>query len=156
MNTDNAALRRGSLAARHRIAAIVAAAALASLPVYVLAVEVFLSGGRGPAGFLRPERAVLLRYILYGTAAAAVVLMRALRGLILKKRPGEEEVSAGRKLLQATILTTALCEVPALLGLVLCLAAGLKTDFYILTGVSAVLMFMYFPRLANWREWAAG
>jgi hypothetical protein len=156
MSTVNTVPGRGGLAAQHRIAAIVAAAVLAGLPIYVLAVELFFSGARGRTYLLRPEKAVLMRYILYGTAAAAVVLMRALRGMILRKRPGEDEASAGRKLLLASILTTALSEVPALLGLFLCLAAGLKTDFYILTGVSAVLMFMFFPRLANWREWAAG
>jgi len=156
MNTLNAAHGRGAIPAMHRVGAIVAGAALASLLIALLAVELIFAGGRGTAVILRPETAVSLRYILYGAAVAAVVLLRALRGVILRKRPGEDEAALGRKLLQASILTTALGEVPAVLGMVLFFLMGLKRDFYILAAVSLVLMFMFFPRLGQWRDWTAG
>jgi hypothetical protein len=56
-------------------------------------------------------------------------------------------------MLQASVLTSALAEVPALFGLVLFLMSGLNVDFYVLTFVSLVLMFMFFPRYAGWVEW---
>ncbi|MBN2198513.1 MAG: hypothetical protein JW747_01550 [Candidatus Aminicenantes bacterium] len=153
MNTVNTVPDRGGLAARHRVAAIVAAAALAALLMTLLAVEWVFAGLRGTAVFFRPEGTVALRYGFYGAAVAAVVLLRVLRGVILRKRPGEDETALGRKLFLASLLTTTLSEVPAVLGLVLFFAAGLKRDFFILTAVSLVLMFMFFPRLGQWREW---
>lgn len=147
---------RPGLARPFRTAMIIAAAVLASLLIYVLAAELFLRGKVAPFLSLQPEQFPALRIALYGAAVAAVVALRLARGLVLRKKPGEEPSALGRKLLLASVLTSALAEVPALLGLVLFLAAGLNRDLYILTAVSVVLMFMYFPRLGQWREWVAG
>ncbi len=147
---------RSGLEIPHRTAAILAAAALASLLLYVLVVELILRKGLRPDIALQPDSAALMRYALYGAAVLTVVLIRVLRGLILRKRPGEDAAVLGRRLLRASVLTATLSEAPALLGLVLFLTAGLNRDFYILTAVSLVLMFMFFPRLSHWREWVAG
>ncbi len=148
-------LERSPLEIRHRIAAVLAAAAMASLLIYVLVSELALGREFRPVLDLRRDSVLALRYIFFGSAAAAVVLLRILRGLVLRKRPGEEEESLGRKLLLASILTTALSEVPAILGFVLFILTGLRRDFFVLCAVSLVLLFMYFPRLVHWREWTS-
>lgn len=138
-----------------RTALFVAAAVLAALPVYILAVEILKGRGvrLGP-GLAAGTTANALRYGLYGAAVAAVILLRVLRGMIVRKRPGDSPDRLAQKLLQASILTSALSEVPALLGVVLFLVAGFYRDFYILLIVSLFLMFMFFPRYRNWSEWA--
>jgi hypothetical protein len=137
-----------------RLALLVAAAVLAALPVYILVVEILKrQGGRlGPS--LAAGTVNALRYGMYGVAVVAVILLRVLRGMIIRKSPGDSPDRMARKLLLASILTSVLSEVPALLGMVLYLVAGFYRDFYILLIVSLFLMFMFFPRYRNWSEWA--
>jgi hypothetical protein len=137
-----------------RTALFVAAAVLAALPVYILAVEILKGRGVRLGPSLAAGTANALRYGLYGAAVAAVILLRVLRGMIIRKRPGDSPDRRAQKLLQASILTSVLSEVPALLGVVLFLVAGFYRDFYILLIVSLFLMFMFFPRYRNWSEWA--
>lgn len=83
-----------------------------------------------------------LRYLFYGIAVVMIILLRSLRGTLLKKAP-----------LHATsIITAAICESPAILGLVLFMLTGIKRDFYFLLIVSLFLLFMYFPRYSHWQE----
>jgi hypothetical protein len=139
-----------------RSALFVAAAVLAALPVYILAVEILKGRGVRLGLSLAAATANALRYGLYGAAVVAVILLRVLRGMIIRKRPGDSPDRLAQKLLQASILTSVLSEVPALLGVVLFLVAGFYRDFYILLIVSLFLMFMFFPRYRNWSEWAGG
>ena len=138
-----------------RTALFVAGAVLVALPLYILAVEILKRSGARlglelPAGTLQP-----FRLALYGAAVAAVILLRVLRGVILRKSPSDSPDRLAHKLLQASLLTSVLSEVPALLGVVLYLAAGFYRDFYILLIVSLFLMFMFFPRYRNWTDWVS-
>ena len=137
-----------------RTALFVAGAVLVALPLYVLAVEILKRSGARLGLELPAEALAPFRYALYGAAVVAVILLRVLRGVILRKNPDDSPDRLAHKLLQASILTSALSEVPALLGVVLYLAAGFYRDFYILLIVSLFLMFMFFPRYRNWADWA--
>jgi len=136
-----------------RTALWVAGAVLAALPLYILVVEVLKRSGVRLGLGLGPGALQAWRYALYGAAIAAVILLRVMRGMILRKRPDDSPDRLAHKLLQASIFTSALSEVPALLGVILFLAAGFTRDFYILLIVSLFLMFMFFPRYRNWAQW---
>jgi len=146
--------RSQSLSRMYRLALYVALAVLVALPVYVLIVEILKGRGIRLGPGLPAATAHALRLGLYGVAVAAVLLLRLLRGMIIRKKPDESPDRLAQKLLQASILTSALSEVPAVLGLVLYLAVGFYRDFYILLIVSLFLMFMFFPRYRDWTSWA--
>jgi hypothetical protein len=83
----------------------------------------------------------------------AVIALRLVHGrLVAAAVRTEDGAAAVRSLFRATVIGLALAEVPALAGLALTLLAGLNMDFYILEFVSAVLVFMYFPRAAAWES----
>ena len=134
-------------------AVIIAATMMATLAIYILVVEIFRSHLKPFSGLITIDLGFMTRYIFYILAAVQVIILRVLRGFLLKKSPGDDKAILIRKLFKATIITFALCELPALLGLTLFLLSGLHQDFYILTAISLILMFMFFPRYANWAEW---
>ena len=95
----------------------------------------------------------ILRYILYGPALFQVLTIQVLQRTLLKKAPGGElQVLAG-KLSTSAIVIYALCETPAIYGLVLFLLAGLYQDFYLLLAYSLGLLLIHFPRYSRWEEW---
>ncbi|MFW6137276.1 MAG: hypothetical protein ACOC5U_04280, partial [Candidatus Aminicenantaceae bacterium] len=49
------------------------------------------------------------------------------------------------------VWTAALCEIPALLGLMFFLLTGTSRDFYFLLILSVILFFMYFPKKIQWQ-----
>ena len=120
---------------------LIAAAIIASLVIYLGLVEIL--------------RAVYkpFRYVVFGTAAAVIVLIRVLRPLLLRRRPGEDTPAALHRLQRAAIVTMVLGEIPGVLGLGLFLLSGYNIDFYVLLFASLLLVFMYFPRRAAWEEW---
>ena len=134
-------------------AVVIAAAMMATLAIYILTVEIFRSQFKPFSGLMAIDPGFMTRYIFYILAAVQVIILRVIRGFLLKKSPGDDKVTLIRKLFRTTIITFALCELPALLGLTLFLLSGLYKDFYILTAISLILMFMFFPRYTNWAEW---
>jgi hypothetical protein len=83
-----------------------------------------------------------------------VVLVRLAARSALRVRPGEDQRGLVSRLSRASVVTSALAEIPAVLGLVLFLLTGLSRDFYPLLFVSLFLEFMYFPRLRVWQDLA--
>jgi F0F1-type ATP synthase membrane subunit c/vacuolar-type H+-ATPase subunit K len=140
-----------SLKKAYRTSAIVCAGMIASLFIYAIVVEVINAQHRPFASF--PE-IQMLRYIFYGLALLQIAVMRLLQRLLLKKTPsGDLQVLAAR-LSTSAIVISALCETPAIYGLVLFLLAGLYKDFYFLLAYSLGLLLFNFPRYSRWEEWA--
>ncbi len=129
---------------------------LVSLVIYLALGEFIRSQFRPFRGFVSLEAVQTVRYAFFAGAIAAVVLIRILRPLLLKKGPEATGATAVLKLHRTSLFTLALSETPAVLGLVLFLLSGLNVDFYILLLVSFVLVFMYFPRRSHWEEWLRG
>jgi hypothetical protein len=137
----------------YRMAVILASALIASLFIYVAIVEIMRSQQDVFTGYLEGEIKQVLRYAFYGLAVLQVVIIRLIRGLLLRKTPQEKEVVLIPRILKASLFTQVLAEVPALFGLMLFFLCGMNVDFYVLTFVSLVLMFMFFPRFNNWKDW---
>ncbi len=55
-------------------------------------------------------------------------------------------------LAQAAVITFALCEAVALLGLVLFLLAGNAMDFYIFMVISLGFFYLFFPKYDQWEQ----
>ncbi|HPW18976.1 MAG TPA: hypothetical protein PLP83_11460 [Candidatus Aminicenantes bacterium] len=139
-----------------RPATWVAAAALASLFLYLATVEALKATLEPFRGFASVGDTQPLRYAFYGAGAAAVLLILLLRPRLFNRRAGEDAATALLRLQRASFLTVVLGEVPALLGLVLFLIGGGAADFYRLLAVSLVLVFIHFPRRVAWEEWLKG
>ena len=139
-----------------RPAVIIAGALMASLAVYV-GVALLLKASRPVPQLLLSARTVhILRLSFYAFSILQVIIIRLMRGWFFQKSSGFEALQAGRRLMLVSIITSVLSEVPALLGFILFLLSGLTRDLYPLVFVSLVLMYMFFPRLRNWEEWASG
>lgn len=136
----------------YRMNVVVASAIIAALFIYALIVEFIKIQFKPFRGFVEISEIQILRYALYGAAIVAVVVIRVLQRPFLVELPGEDMPSFLQKLSRGGILTAVLCEIPAVLGLILFLLTGLSRDFYILLSVSLFLEFMYFPRARIWEE----
>jgi cytochrome bd-type quinol oxidase subunit 2 len=136
----------------YRISMYIHLGIMGSLLVYIALVEGFgmkLSPYKDHASYLSS-----LRYIFYGITIVVIFTIRRINSLFkLKPITGKIEKNLNR-LLRISIITSLLCEIPALLGLVYFLTKGIKKDFYYLVILSAVLLLLYFPRYSKWRPLA--
>jgi hypothetical protein len=120
---------------------------------YLLLVELskpdihFLQGGS-----LSPE-VTPITYFLLSFSALTLFLIWFVRSQILEgKAPGGKTPAS--RLLTASILTDALCEMMAINGLTLFFLTRNSLNFYIFLLLSFVLFTYFFPRYAKWEEWA--
>src|SRR4030043_1950925 len=135
-----------------RTTAIVNGALVASLFIYALMVELIKSQLRPFSGFLVSGISLqTLRYLAFGAAVGAVVLVRLGGRTLLKTRPGEDPHQLIFRLSRAAVITSAMGELPAILGFVLFLLTGLSRDFYALLFVSPFFEFCFSPRFGAWR-----
>ena len=137
----------------YRFSVIIGGAIIASLFIYVVVIEFIKSQFRPFSGFAHLYNVGTIRYIFYGLAIVQVIVIRLLRGFLLRKTPEDDLKTLIGKLQKTSLLTSALCEGPAIYGLVLFLLSGYSMDFYVLLFVSLVLMFMYFPKYHQWEAW---
>jgi len=136
-----------------KTAVVMAASMLAVLFIYLVAVEVIRARMAPFSGFVEIKNTMLLRYVFYGIAVFQVILIRILRGFLLRKTFSSNKTNMTGDLFKSSIFILALSEIPAILGLALFLLGGLNRDFYILLFVSLFLMFMYFPRYNECKTW---
>lgn len=136
-----------------QIASLINIAIVGSLVIYAVIVEIIRRQFEHFISFVDSSEFAKLRYVLYGVAIFNVFIIRIFRGMLLKKSPSDDSKALRIKLLRNSILTAALCEVPAIFGLVLFFIAGSVRDFYYLSFVSLILVFLYFPRYRNWEGW---
>jgi hypothetical protein len=133
----------------HRTSLYIHLAVMGSLLVYIAVVELIgsrFSSFAGQASYLSS-----LRYIFYGITIVVIFTIRRVQSAFkLKPRTGKIERSINR-MLRVSVITSILCEIPAVLGVVYFLIKGVKRDFYYLIILSAVLMLLYFPKYAKWQ-----
>ena len=103
-------------------------------------------------GSLSPE-VTPITYFLLSFSALTLFLIWFVRNQILNgKAPGAKTPAS--RLLTASIMTDALCELMAINGLTLFLLTRNPLTFYIFLLLSFVLFTYFFPRYAQWEEWA--
>jgi hypothetical protein len=143
------------LEAAYRNAAITCGAMAASTLFYAGVVAV-ISVFQAPfEGFAGPSQASPLRLALWTVAALEAGLIGVVRRALLSRARAESAATQAGRLVTTSVITAAMAEMPAILGLVLFMLFGLRADFYALLAISLALQAIYFPRLEGWREWAA-
>ena len=103
------------------------------------------------------------RYIFVFSAIAQFFLIGFIRNQTLSAIQARKHNSNGRslqetvsRLLNASIVTNALCELVAIYGLVLFFLAKDPLDFYIFMVLSFMYFVFYFPGYAQWEKSARG
>ena len=98
------------------------------------------------AGFTRldPRTAGFLKYAFLALAAAQFGIIKAVQKIL--------PMRSVDNLSQAAVITLALCETVAVLGLVLFLLAGNAVDFYIFMMISLGFFYLFFPKYEQWEQ----
>ena len=123
------------------------------LVIYAVLVEILKSKFAPFEGFVDFKQITILRYVFYGLGILQIFIIRVLRGALLRASASDDSKTLIIKLSRASIATAVLCELPAVFGIVLFLMGGHSRDFYLMLGLSFILVFLYFPRYRNWEEW---
>ncbi len=144
---------RAELKKAHKMSAVLHIAFMATLILYALVVEILRGGLQDFHGFLEDVSLSWIRYIFYVLGFAQIFIIRFLREKLFQGMTSGNERILVTRIVRISIFISALCEVPALLGLVLFLLGGNTREFYILAFISLVLFILYFPRHSNWLEW---
>jgi len=141
MNAE--ALKKAYLAA-----ALAAGGIITAIVFYaVLAEALRMTGHRPP---LTPPAAYFLKYVFYLLGFSAIAALKfAAAKLDGKKATPEETVKA---LTMLAVVRAAICELPALSGLIMFVLTGYRLDFYLLVVFSIGLELYHFPRLSSWKE----
>lgn len=141
-------MNSGNVKKFYLAAAAAAGGIIAAIVVYAVLVEVLKA--KTYAAPVRPPAAYAVKYACYLLGAWALLGLKfAGRSLAEKKATPEETVKA---LTMLAVLRAAVCELPAIAGLVLFLLTRYYLDFYLLAVFSIALELYYFPRLAVWEE----
>jgi hypothetical protein len=143
-----------SLARAFRNQVIIALSLLGSMAVLVI-IEEFIRHAYRPFygyGKIAFGQLATFRYIIYAISVASLILMRLLQSIFTRLSPDIDFYQGLQRLITGSLVPLCLAEVPAILGFVFFLLTGLSRDFYVLTIVSVILLFMYFPRKSFWQE----
>jgi F0F1-type ATP synthase membrane subunit c/vacuolar-type H+-ATPase subunit K len=137
-----------TLKSRYLAANFIGLAMIAAVFVYAGVVEVIKWQWSPFQGFanLPPQTARLLKYIFLALAAAQYVIIKVLQKIMLDKSTDN--------LPQSAIVTFALCESVAVLGLVLFLLTGSSLDFYVFMVISLGFFYLFFPKYEQWEKTA--
>ena len=135
-----------TLKARYLAVNFIGLAMIAAVFVYAGVVELIKWQLAPFAGFatLDPHTVALLKYAFLALAAAQFVIIKAVQKIL--PTPSVEKLSL------TAIITFALCESGAVLGLVLFLLAGQGLDFYIFMVISLGFFTLFFPKYQQWEQ----
>ena len=135
-----------ALKARYLAVNFIGLAMIAAVFVYAGVVEVIKWQYAPFAGFARldPRTVGLLRYAFLALAAAQFGIIKVVQKII--------PAGSVDNLPQTAIITFALCESVAVLGLVLFLLAGNALDFYIFMTISLGFFYLFFPKYDQWEQ----
>ena len=135
-----------TLKARYLAVNFIGLAMIAAVFVYAGVVELIKWQLAPFAGFakLDPHTVALLKYAFLALAAAQFGIIKAVQKILPTRTVENLSVAA--------IITFALCESVAVLGLVLFLLAGNSMDFYIFMMISLGFFYLFFPKYEQWEQ----
>lgn len=148
METGNDALKTA-----YKTTVIIGIAMIASVVVYVVMAEILRGNMSQWRGFVFSTKDALYDYLRIAFLALGIffpiVISSILRSVMLTPEKLANPVST---FVSYSIITFALCESPAIYGLVLFLLAGNIMDMYIFAAISLALLAVFFPRYSRWTE----
>jgi hypothetical protein len=132
--------------AAYKQARLVTIAIGASLPVYVIIVELL----RRMQPSAAPMTGIgMLRVTFFALAGVFIFTATVVKGVLLRTAPATPEARLTR-LRGASIMTAAFSEGPAVLGVALFMISRQRSDFYILLVVAAYLLVRHLPMQGAW------
>jgi len=134
------------LKSRYLAVNFIGLAMIASVFVYAGVVELIKWQLAPFAGFakLDPHTVALIKYAFLALAAAQFGIIKAVQKIL--PAPSVEKLSL------TAVITFALCEAVAVLGLVLFLLAGNAMDFYVFMLISLGFFYLFFPKYEQWEQ----
>jgi hypothetical protein len=135
-----------TLKARYLAVNFIGLAMIAAVFVYAGVVELIKWQWAPFAGLakLPAATASLLKYVFLALAAAQYLVIKVMQKIVLARSTDN--------LPQAAIITFALCETVAVLGLVLFLLIGNTLDFYVFMVISLGFFYLFYPKYENWEK----
>ncbi len=91
-----------------------------------------------------------VRYIFLGVALLIAFLIRIIRSIILQKQERTTFIHLMNRLKASSIITFALCEAIAIIGITEYFLTGMKMDLYLMLFLSLVFFAVHFPRKSRW------
>ena len=129
-------------------AALSSGAIIGMIVFYTVLAEILRRMGHNPP--LHPPAAYAVKYVFYLLGVSTLVFIKlAERRLDSKKSTPQETVTA---LTILAVTRAAICEIPAIAGLIMFLLTGYRLDFYLLVVFSVGLEIYHFPRISQWEE----
>lgn len=147
MNTEPP-VTRTELRKKYLAAAVVSGGIIAAIFFYTVVVEALRHFNHQP--LIAPPAAYALKFAFYilGVSALAVLKFTARAAGTKMETPQ----ATAQLLTKFAITRAAICELPAVSGLILFILTGGYADFYLLAVFSLGLEFYNFPRLSAWEE----
>ena len=135
-----------TLKSRYLAVNFIGLAMIAAVFVYAGVVELIKWQWAPFAGFARldPHTVGLLKYAFLALAAAQFGIIKVVQKIMPAKSVDN--------LTRAAVITFALCESVAVLGLVLFLLAGNAMNFYVFMVISLGFFYLFFPKYEQWEE----
>lgn len=96
---------------------------------------------------------VSIRYIFLSITLLIAFLIRIVRSIILSKQTNTNFKNILKRLITSSIVTFALCELIAILGLVEYIITGIKMDLYLMVFLSFVFFIVHFPKKLHWEAY---
>ncbi len=152
----------------YRTTAITGLVMMGSLLIYTSLVEMAAQGTIPVAGgpIMGLEQLNTLKYALLLVSALLYFIVNTAHNAILTSgRPASGRQAADpqaeldfaiRRLTTAAVVTFALCEAPAIFGLVLFFLGRNTTDFYLFMFISLFFFSVKFPKYSLWEGWVRG
>lgn len=140
----------------YRTAVVIGLALMASLLVYWILVGLFEQGTVTITTAPLPVHTLqIIKVVLLGATAAIFFLIRFVGNRILARpdRPLASGAPPHGPLVTAAVYIFALCELPALFGLVLYFLGRNTADFYLFLLLSLFFFSIHFPKFSQWEEW---
>lgn len=155
------------LRAAYRVAVIIGLAMMASQLVYAVIVGIL---DKDPslirsAPALSESQVEIMKFALLGVTVVIFFVIRFVNASLLKLngeagnlRDARSRQSSGAppefgRLTTAAVVTYALCEAPAIFGLVLFFLGGNASDFHLFLLISLFFFAVHFPKFSQWEEW---
>lgn len=139
----------------YRRAVFLWAALAGSISICLFFVELF----RAEVPFLQKDSSspevMPIKYFLLSFTALTLFLICFVRRQILQGKAAKNIKRSSSRLLIASVATHILCETVALTGLTFFLLTLNPFSFYPFLVLSLTLFAYFFPRYAQWKEWAA-
>jgi F0F1-type ATP synthase membrane subunit c/vacuolar-type H+-ATPase subunit K len=143
---------RSAIAASHRVAAIVVLAIASSIALYAM-IALAVAVGAKPQRDINQLRAALYLVALIlaiGSIAVRRILLGADRLDSMVRRQGA--VSLASHFLKVTLISAAMGEAVALIGLTVSIVSGEAADFFRLGAVGLAMALISYPRRSAWEQ----